>query len=283
MERENTGLRSIWAQGHSAGWSCSSQWRVRNLNKSKLDLNIILPSQLIVLLCVSPSSTSKLWGWPVNACVPVSNSFSKQRSLCYRGSELPAHRCSSGLPCQVCVAEVPQLPDEDQLRSWPSHICWSTFVCPLLSPEGLVASRWAAQQIWTKPSQRGKMEKPNWPSTGSRSSKTPTDRLLYASRQRQTRRENLRTALVRFLMLQTSLWNPTFVIQPVRNEVCCCHGDPVHAPSRSVNHLYPLCLWNECNILMHHSGNVWSDKCDHWPKGPTPEWLTSYQSSHSCL
>lgn len=116
MERQNTGPRSIWAQGHSAGWSYSSQWRVRNLNKSKLDLNIILPSQLIVLLCVSPSSTSKLWGWSVNACVPVSNSFSKQRSLCYRGSELPAHRCSSGLPCQVRVAEVPQLLDEDQLK-----------------------------------------------------------------------------------------------------------------------------------------------------------------------
>lgn len=106
MERQNTGLRSIRAQGHSAGWSCSSQWRVRNLNGSKWDLNIILPSLLIVLLCVSPSSTSKLWGWSVNACVPVSDSISKQCSLCYRGSELPDHRCSSGLPCQVRVAEV---------------------------------------------------------------------------------------------------------------------------------------------------------------------------------
>lgn len=147
------------------------------------------------------------------------------------------------------------------------------FVCPLLCPEGLVASRWAAQRIWTKPSKRGKMEKPSWPSTGSRSSGTPTDRLPYASRQRRTRRENLRTALVRFLVLQTSLWNLTFVIQPVRNEVCCCHGDPVHAPSRSVNHLYPVCLWNKCNILM--CGNVGSHRCDHWPKGPTPQRLTN--------
>lgn len=34
-----------------------------------------------------------------------------------------------------------------------------------------------------------------------------------------------------------------FVIQPIRHEVCCYHGDPIISCSRSVNHLFSISVF----------------------------------------